>query len=164
MSESQDLQCYIYLEAHQCLSCFQVSYIIQFYRMPFLEILKLVWGVWVNYQMCGLTIHLYTETIFSEIKHQILDKIPICALVIFSISHQDIRSCPFYLSSERLWSHSTIPVLYNTTIKIFVSPLSMLYLQKVLLIHLKKCVFYTIYQSKLPLCVSFNYVIIVVIT
>ena len=29
---------------------------------------------------------------------------------------------------------------YNTSIKTFISPLSMLYLQKVVLVHLKKCV------------------------
>ena len=48
--------------------------------------------------------------------------------------------------------------LYNTSIRIFISLLSMLYLQKVLLIHLKKCVFYIIglYESKLLLCVSFK--------
>ena len=49
---------------------------------------------------------------------------------------------------------STQPVkpLYNTSIAIFISPLSMLYLQKVLLEHFKKK--YII--LKLPLHVSFN--------
>ena len=58
-----------------------------------------------------------------------------------------------------------VPVkpLYNTTItrnKIFISPLSMLYLQKVLLIHLKKCVFYIIYKLKLPLiaCLLYHHI------
>ena len=48
-----------------------------------------------------------------------------------------------------------VPVkpLYNTSIKIFIPPLSMLYLQKVLLIHLKKFVFYIIYKLNIPLCV-----------
>ena len=32
-------------------------------------------------------------------------------------------------------------------LKIFISPLSMLYLHKVLLIHLKKCVFYIIHKE-----------------
>ena len=32
----------------------------------------------------------------------------------------------------------------------------MMYLEKGLLIHLKKCIFSMIYKSKLPLCVSFN--------
>ena len=45
---------------------------------------------------------------------------------------------------------------YNTSIKIFISPLPMLYSQKVLLIHLKKCVFYIIYKLKLPLRLSFK--------
>ena len=44
----------------------------------------------------------------------------------------------------------------HNSIKTFISPLSMLYLQKVLLIHLKKCVFYIMYKSKLPLRVSFK--------
>ena len=53
---------------------------------------------------------------------------------------------------------SRVPVkpLYNTSIKIFIPPLSMLYLQKVLLVHSKKCVFYIMYELKLPLCVSFK--------
>ena len=42
-------------------------------------------------------------------------------------------------------------LLYNTSINIFISLLSMLYLQRVLLIHLKKCVFYINYKYKLPL-------------
>ena len=46
--------------------------------------------------------------------------------------------------------------LYNTSIQIFISPLCRLYLQKVLLIHLKKCVFYIIHKLKLPLRVSFK--------
>ena len=46
--------------------------------------------------------------------------------------------------------------LYNTSIKIFISPLSILYLQKVLSKHLKKCVFYMIYKFKLSLRFSFN--------
>ena len=41
-------------------------------------------------------------------------------------------------------------------INIFISPLSMLYLQKVLLIHLQKCVFYIIFELKLPLRVAFK--------
>ena len=51
-----------------------------------------------------------------------------------------------------------VPVkrLYNTSIKLCISPLSMLYLEKVLLIRLKKCVFYIMYELKLPLRVSFN--------
>ena len=53
---------------------------------------------------------------------------------------------------------SRVPVkpLYNTSIKIFTSPLFVLYLQKVLLIYLKKYVFFIIYTLKLPLCVSFK--------
>ena len=53
---------------------------------------------------------------------------------------------------------SRVPVKpqYNTSIKVFISPLTMLYLGKVLLIHLKKCIFYIIYKSKLPLRVSFK--------
>ena len=53
---------------------------------------------------------------------------------------------------------SRVPMkpLYNTNIKIFISPLSMLYLKKVLLIRLKNCVFYIIYKLKLPLHVSFE--------
>ena len=46
--------------------------------------------------------------------------------------------------------------LYNTSFKIFISLLPMLYLQKVLLIHLKKCVFYIIYELKFPSRVSFK--------
>ena len=41
-----------------------------------------------------------------------------------------------------LRGHSTIPV------STFISPLSMPYLQKVPLMHLKKCVRYMVYQSK----------------
>ena len=49
-----------------------------------------------------------------------------------------------------------VPVkpLYNTSIKIYMSPLSMLYLP--LVIHLKKCVFYILYKLKLLLLVSFK--------
>ena len=56
------------------------------------------------------------------------------------------------------WTLSRVPVkpLYNTSTKIFISSVSMLYLQKVLLIHLKKCVFYIIYKLELPLRVSFK--------
>ena len=43
--------------------------------------------------------------------------------------------------------------LYNTSIKLVMSPLSMLNLQKVLLVHLKKCVFYTKYELNC-LCAS----------
>ena len=46
--------------------------------------------------------------------------------------------------------------LYNTSIETLISPLSMLNLQKVPLIHLKKCVFYIIYKSKWPLRVIFK--------
>ena len=46
--------------------------------------------------------------------------------------------------------------LCNTSIKILISPLSMLYLQIVILIHLRECVFYIIYRLKWPLYVSFN--------
>ena len=35
--------------------------------------------------------------------------------------------------------------LYNISIKILISPISMLYLQKVLLIHLKICVLYYVH-------------------
>ena len=42
------------------------------------------------------------------------------------------------------------------SIKIFISPLSMLSLQKVLLKYLKECVLYIIYELELPLRVSFN--------
>ena len=41
--------------------------------------------------------------------------------------------------------------LYNISIKILLSSLSILYLQKVLLIHLKKCVFYIMHKLKSPL-------------
>ena len=53
---------------------------------------------------------------------------------------------------------SRVPVkpLFNTSIKISIPPLSMLYLGKVLMIHLKKCVFYIIYKLNLPLHVSFK--------
>ena len=44
--------------------------------------------------------------------------------------------------------------LYNTSINISISTLSMLHLQKVILIHLKNCVFYITYE--LPLRVSFK--------
>ena len=46
---------------------------------------------------------------------------------------------------------SRVPLkpLYNTSIKLLISPISMLYLQKVLLIHLKKCIFYIIYESEI---------------
>ena len=56
------------------------------------------------------------------------------------------------------WALSRVPVkpLYNTSFKISISPLSSLYLQKVLLIHLKKYLFYISYKSKLSLCVSFK--------
>ena len=46
--------------------------------------------------------------------------------------------------------------LYNTSIKIFISPLSMLHLQQVVFIFLKKCVFYITYELKLPCHVSFH--------
>ena len=56
------------------------------------------------------------------------------------------------------WALSRVPVkpLYHTSIKIFISPVFMLYLQKVLLIHLKTCVFYITFELKLPLHVSFK--------
>ena len=47
--------------------------------------------------------------------------------------------------------------LYDTSIKIFISPSSILYLQEVVLIHLKKCVFYIIYELKLPLRFSLRH-------
>ena len=39
---------------------------------------------------------------------------------------------------------NTYATLQYTSIKIFISPLSMLYLQNVLFIHLRECVFYII--------------------
>ena len=51
----------------------------------------------------------------------------------------------------------TVKPLYDTSIKIFISPLSILYLQEVVLIHLKKCVFYIIYELKLPLRFSLRH-------
>ena len=44
--------------------------------------------------------------------------------------------------TSKALSRVSVKPLYNTIITI-ISPLSMLYLQKVLLIHLKKSVFYT---------------------
>ena len=50
---------------------------------------------------------------------------------------------PLALLIKKSLDVSRVPVkpLYNTSIKILISPLSILYLQRVLLIHLKKCVF-----------------------
>ena len=42
------------------------------------------------------------------------------------------------------------------SIQIFISPLSLLYLQKVLFVHIKKCVFYIIYEMKFSLHISFK--------
>ena len=54
--------------------------------------------------------------------------------------------------------HDVIGIQQNVcaSVKILISLLSMLYLQKVLLIHLNKCVFYIIYELKLTLRVSFK--------
>ena len=46
--------------------------------------------------------------------------------------------------------------IYKTIIDKFISPLPMLYLQNVLLIHLEKCVFYIIDKSELTLRISFK--------
>ena len=60
--------------------------------------------------------------------------------------------------SQASHRHQTVHVTppHKTSIKILISSLSMLDLQKVLSIHLKKCVFYTIYRLKLPLRISLN--------
>ena len=51
------------------------------------------------------------------------------------------------------WALNRVPVkpIYNTIIDKFISPLPLLYLQNVLLIHLEKCVFNIIDKSKLTL-------------
>ena len=69
------------------------------------------------------------------------------------------RAKPYQLAvliKKSLLSRVPVKPLYNTIFKIIISPLSMLYLQKVLLMHLKKCAFYIIHKSKLPLRVSFK--------
>ena len=47
----------------------------------------------------------------------------------------------FHFLSKRA-CEAIVKPLFNTSIKILISPLPMLYLQKVLSIHLKKCVLY----------------------
>ena len=46
--------------------------------------------------------------------------------------------------------------LYNTSNKLVISPLSNYTLFAESSAHLKKCAFYIIFKSKLPLCVTFN--------
>ena len=97
------------------------------------------------------------------VKHQNQCTIPSSSRICIQISftYPALPNCHFQI----------LPLYYNDVIRtqqsaseatlqylsLFISPLSMLYLQKFLLIHLKKCVFYIIYKLlELPLRVSFN--------
>ena len=67
------------------------------------------------------------------------------------------RAQPYQLALliKKSLNDDIAPLQYSTkTFITLISPLSMLYLQRVLLIHLKKCVFHIICISKLSLHVS----------